>query len=123
MKLEWQQAPVKTQWGDDMMVASVAIDKDHTVDLYCEREQTPKVEAMFAQQEPVAKKTRIGLVTSSGWDSLPVGTEFYTSPPAQRKPLTIDEINDLAMQSGAFDEQLLAFARAIEAAHGIKENA
>jgi hypothetical protein len=37
-----------------------------------------------AQQEPVAKKTRIGLVTSSGWDSLPVGTEFYTSPPAQR---------------------------------------
>ena len=47
---------------------------------------------------------------------------LYTAPPAQRKPLTVDEINDLAMQSGAFDEQLLAFARAIEAAHGIKEN-
>ncbi|CAB4131354.1 hypothetical protein UFOVP121_84 [uncultured Caudovirales phage] len=42
--------------------------------------------------------------------------------PAQRKPLTDDEINDIAMQSGAYDEQLLAFARAIEAAHGIKEN-
>lgn len=50
MKLKWQQAPVKTQWGDDMVVASVAIDKDHTVDLYCERDQAPKVKAMFAQR-------------------------------------------------------------------------
>jgi uncharacterized protein YdeI (BOF family) len=50
MKLKWQQAPVKTQWGDDMVVASVAIDKDHTIDLYCERDQTPKVDVMFAQR-------------------------------------------------------------------------
>ena len=50
MKLKWQQAPVKTQWGDDMVVASVAIDKDHTVCLYCERDQTPKVDAMLAQR-------------------------------------------------------------------------
>jgi hypothetical protein len=50
MKLKWQQAPVKTQWGDDMVVASVAIDKDHTVCLYCERDQAPKVETMFAQR-------------------------------------------------------------------------
>lgn len=49
MKLKWQQAPVKTQWGDDMMVASVAIDNDHTLSLYCERDQTAKVETMFAQ--------------------------------------------------------------------------
>jgi len=47
---KWQQAPVKTQWGDDMVVASVAIDKDHTVCLYCERDQAPKVETMFAQR-------------------------------------------------------------------------
>ena len=50
MKLKWQQAPVKTQWGDEMVVASVAIDKDHTVCLYCERDQTPKVDAMFTQR-------------------------------------------------------------------------
>ena len=54
----WQQAPIRTAWGDDMVVASVAIDKNHTVDLYCEREQIAKVEVMFtspsAQQEPVA---------------------------------------------------------------------
>ena len=49
MKIKWQQAPVKTQWGDEMMVASAAIDKDHTLSLYCERDQTPKVDAMFAQ--------------------------------------------------------------------------
>lgn len=30
--------------------------------------------------------------------------------------LTVDEISDIAMQSGAYDEQLLAFARAIEQA-------
>lgn len=50
MKLEWQKAPVKTEWGDEMVVASLAIDKDHTVCLYCERDQTAKVEAMFAQR-------------------------------------------------------------------------
>ena len=43
----WQQAPIKTQWGDDMVVADLAIDKDHTVSVYCERDQTAKVEAIF----------------------------------------------------------------------------
>ena len=50
LALKWQQAPVKTQWGDDMVVASVAIDNDHTLSLYCERDQAPKVDAMFAQR-------------------------------------------------------------------------
>jgi len=55
----WSDAPVKTQWGDEMVVADLAIDKDNTVSVYCERDQTAKVEAMFAQpaapvQEPVA---------------------------------------------------------------------
>ena len=48
--LKWQRAPIRTAWGDEMVVASVAIDKDHTVCLYCERDQTPKVDAMFAQR-------------------------------------------------------------------------
>ena len=61
MKLKWQQAPVKTQWGDDMVVASVAIDKDHTLSLYCERDQTPKVDVMFAQ------RTWVGL-TEQDWN-------------------------------------------------------
>jgi hypothetical protein len=43
----WMPAPIKTQWGHDMVVADLAIDKDHTVSVYCERDQTEKVEAMF----------------------------------------------------------------------------
>ena len=56
---KWHQAPVKTSWGHDMVVADLAIDKDNTVSVYCERDQTTKVEAMFNPpaapvQEPVA---------------------------------------------------------------------
>lgn len=43
----WMPAPIKTQWGHDMVVADIAIDKDHTVSVYCERDQTARVEAMF----------------------------------------------------------------------------
>lgn len=43
VKLEWGPAPTKTQWGHDMVEASVALDKDHTLSLYCERDQTDKV--------------------------------------------------------------------------------
>jgi len=44
---KWHQAPVKTSWGPDMVVADLAIDKDNTVSVYCERDQTAKVEVMF----------------------------------------------------------------------------
>lgn len=53
---KWHQAPVKTSWGNDMVVADLAIDKDNTVSLYCERDQTAKVEAMFTP--PVANKMK-----------------------------------------------------------------
>ena len=43
MKLEWTQAPVKTQWGHEMMEATVGIGKDHTLSMYCEASQTDKV--------------------------------------------------------------------------------
>ena len=72
IKLKWQQAPVKTQWGDEMVVASVAIDKDHTVCLYCEREQTPKVDAMFAQRTWVGltdeEEVELWESTDSDWE-------------------------------------------------------
>jgi hypothetical protein len=56
---KWHQAPVKTSWGHDMVVADLAIDKDNTVSVYCEREQTTKVEAMFTP--PAAKRQWVGL--------------------------------------------------------------
>ncbi len=54
---KWHQAPVKTSWGDGMVVADLAIDKDHTVSIYCERDQTAKVEAMFTPPQ----RTWVGL--------------------------------------------------------------
>ena len=41
------------------------------------------------------------------------------APPAQRKPLTDDEIWEIAERS---EDGRFSFARAIEAAHGINEN-
>lgn len=46
---------------------------------------------------------------------------LYTTPPAQRKPLTKDEITELFYSSHERDFNWpVKFARAIEAAHGIK---
>jgi hypothetical protein len=51
---KWHQAPVKTSWGQEMVVADLAIDKDNTVSIYCERDQTNRVEAMF--NSPAAQR-------------------------------------------------------------------
>ena len=95
---KWHQAPVKTSWGDEMVVADLAIDKDHTVSVYCERDQTAKVEAML------------------------------NPPAARRKPLTDAQLlyayNSLPSWDWDLERlspHLKKFARAIEAAHGIKE--
>ena len=50
-------------------------------------------------------------------DALPVGTMLYTTPP-QRKPLTDEQIYDMYNEPRS-DAEMLEFARAIEAAHGI----
>ena len=94
MKLKWQQAPVKTQWGDEMVVASVAIDNDHTLSLYCEREQTAKVDAMLAQRKPLMDEE----IERLAYRYLDVG-----DGPGAQHYVTGD----------------IAFARAIEAAHQI----
>jgi hypothetical protein len=59
------------------------------------------------QQEPVIDKSAaIRIATSLGWTS-------------QRKPLTDEEISEIAINNPPVVHE---FARAIEAAHGIKEN-
>jgi hypothetical protein len=63
----WHQAPIKTQWGHEMVVADLAIDKDNTVSVYCERDQTAKVEAMF--NPPAAQRQWVGL-TDEEWQDL-----------------------------------------------------
>jgi len=76
------------------------------------------------EQEPVAWYDKHGMVTHDPFEGV---TPLYTPPP-QRKPLTNGEIYTAYITATnqmlrAQDERLaFAFARAIEAAHGIKEN-
>ena len=55
----WFDAPVKTYWGDETVVADLAIDKDNTVSIYCVRDQIAKVEAMFTP--PAAQRQWVRL--------------------------------------------------------------
>lgn len=82
--------------------------------------------AELESQEPVA----VWELFEDGWDSiadpewmesLPIGTKLYTHPP-QRKPLTDEQIVLIVGECAASHQHTdIHFARAIEAAHGIKE--
>ena len=97
----------------------------------------------FDQQEPVAITItgKLGNIYSFTGDySLKKGDKVYTTPPsnslnsikssntldAQRKPLTDEEIIQIASTPDGLQATtkgyVIPFARAIEAAHGIKEN-
>ena len=63
MKYQWQKAPTKTIWGHDIVVASLEIDNDHTLDLYCESDQAQKVEEMLATITPsMAKEEALAVI-------------------------------------------------------------
>jgi len=78
------------------------------------------------EQEPVAwgnfkeDGTLVGLSQHQEDQANWVGRKpLYTTPP-QRKPLTDEQIKDMYNEPRS-DAEMLEFARAIEAAHGIKE--
>lgn len=50
------------------------------------------------------------------------GVAFYTSPP-QRQPLLASDIVTMYEENPRSDSEMIAFARAIEVAHGIKGEA
>ena len=75
------------------------------------------------EQEPVGEIVDAieGAFKCSFTKMLPVGTKLYTTPP-QRKPLTDEEIETYRyMIDWTAHWSYINFARAIEAAHGIKE--
>ena len=83
------------------------------------------------EQEPVGEIVDAieGAFKCSFTKMLPVGTKLYTTPP-QRKPLTDEEIQKCYETTGHYQTlrpqdrfAVLALARAIEAAHGIKGEA
>jgi len=49
--IKWSDAPDRTSWGASMRVADIALDRDHTLTLFCEADQTAKVDAMFVEVE------------------------------------------------------------------------
>jgi hypothetical protein len=79
------------------------------------------------EQEPVAWMDEFGNVFPLGAQRGPKHLNepmkpLYTTPP-QRKPLTDEEIGAILEDINAFGTRLYTFARAIEAAHGIKGEA
>lgn len=46
-KIKWGKAPIKTTWDVGMVQADIEIDADHTLTIYCESDQTEKVEEIF----------------------------------------------------------------------------
>jgi len=113
--------------------------KDEAVILLCEHfsegmvrtivDAIAKDEALETKDEPVALVAEVHISRYTiEWTNgpLPENTKLYTTP--QRKPLTDKHIDEIPFalfeqdQNGiSATEALREFARAIEAAHGIKE--
>ena len=72
----------------------------------------------WESKEPVAWMDADGNVSDNN-DHKCFPIPLYTHPP-QRKPLTDDQIYEMYNEPRS-DAEMLEFARAIEAAHGIKE--
>ena len=103
---------------------------DKTITALKERLADPMREVQRLGQE--IEQEPVGMVkdsfTSTAWERLDLrgSTKVYLATPPQRKPLTDEEI--FALENSIPDEVVsdrdwcIHFARAIEAAHGIKEN-
>ena len=86
------------------------------------------LEKALAKQEQGESVAWVNVTDEGKWyvqyilpkELMPEGTKFYTTPP-QRKPLTDEQIEACLHHVDENGIGLFAFARAIEAAHGIKE--
>ena len=85
-----------------------------------------KLDEALAQPEQKPVKHELLCVCGCTWEIDSEGNEELIATPPQRKPLTDEEIDKLPWEPHegnpmTFAEGLRYFARAIEAAHGIKE--
>jgi len=98
--------------------------------IYTDKEIAAIKEALAQpEQEPVAWMRQDGqkVTTASDRHNYPdyetrYSIPLYTTPP-QRKPLSEEEIGAILEGVNAYGTRLYTFARAIEAAHGIKGEA
>ena len=111
----WHDEPVDSEWADRAHQALAEMRQ-----AIAEAEQP-------AQQEPVGEVVQaFADLTAISWKHNggrfpPIGTKLYTAPPAQRKPLTDEQIVAKALHLSGLgtSPDVIQFARAIEAAHGI----
>jgi SPX domain protein involved in polyphosphate accumulation len=68
-KLLWMRAPIKTQWGDNMVETCIALDNDHTLSLYCERDQTHKVANALKQKWKGITKRELESFVEDGYSN------------------------------------------------------
>ena len=68
--LKWSPAPRKTEWGFGMVCADVEIDRDHTLTLYCEEDQTAKVDAMLSPTRRLLTDEEIDRITRDKWGDM-----------------------------------------------------
>jgi len=84
MKLNWHDAPTRTEWGHDMVVTTVALGRDHSVDLYCERSKTAEAEALL-------HKPWVGLTDEEKSGQRPFGNGLlFNSAEAQAWEIAVD---------------------------------
>ena len=123
----------------DWRVGSIADRVDWLLTMYSSaKEEVERLQSALEaqpQQEPVAWM-QLDEVHLSLWEDGYHTIPLYTSPPAQefvcstglchyRKPLTDEQVSAIwkAVPNQALYEAVMVFARAIEAAHGIKGDA
>ena len=83
-------------------------------------------------EQPAQQQGPVAIVAVDGMGQIQIGwikkpqhnDKLYTSPPAQRKPLTPEQVKKAMMDAKLHycGEVDLLLTEAIEAAHGIKEN-
>ena len=82
-----------------------------------QQEQEP-VETYIHEYRSQPHPNDFGISKGHWWKAKQYADALYATPP-QRKPLTDDELSDIWFKQST---DWMEFARAIEAAHGIKEN-
>ena len=92
--IKWFPAPIKTHWVANIVQADLEIDNNHTLSIYCESDQTKKVEEMLNMKP---KREWVDLTDEAIWLEY---QQFWPFHPAEEPTLAKD---------------IAKFARAIEA--------
>ena len=109
-----KQEPVALEWDEVYDAAAAA---------YCRSEASRKALRLCFQSRDQATQISIGWTAKELMAFAKTVAYLYTHPQPKREPLTVQQIIDLADKFDWHKDCAVKFARAIEAAHGIKGEA